>query len=842
MSLAYVGIKKASVRTTSRWALTGLFLFGFTGWLGEALAQPVTSTPAQTPEPEASSGEPVDDDWPDDLIEDQSEQKVEVPRDTGSTGPTSPTTSSAEQAAPVPARPNPPEPEELPPPPPPSEEGEHDSAKSETSLKAKAQDQGKMVVTGQSSAGYTVFDASSATKTDTPIMETPQSIQVVPRAVLSDQMVVDVGEVLENVSSVQAGGTNQTGLVTSFIARGFALSPLSNFYKNGRPFVFSVPPPTEAVERLEFVKGPASVLYGQAEPGGIVNLSLKRPTRRFFVEPRIQYGRFRHLKGIVDTGGPLGKRLGYRLNASYTNAKSFRALQHVREFVGVGVFSVRIAPRWKLVVDGSYQHRRQNADSGLSVAPAKPGEKYGSTVVQVPISRSLNEPWAEVKVAGVELGYELEGKIGSALKLTHSSSAQRQENHEVRADPLLILPDLATSGFVRGNMSKLYRVRNTQRLSLYSDLLAKLDLETGPFRHRVLGGLEYFRTVRGVTEYTPTFTRAQDFNVFAPKYTRTPPASLGAEKLRLGRSTLNQFGLFLQEQLTFNEWAHLLLSGRYDRFIDTLDTSRLDTGSAAVVDQNSGSPTFRVGALVQPRQQASFFVSYSQGFRPNLDPFANEQLDAQRSHQVEGGIKLSLFQENLSGTLTGYYLTKSNVMIVNAVSQTLNIAGQRDASGLELDLVGEVFPGFNLLMGYSFLHAKIKKGDPRPLGTPGVGMFDITGNTPPSSPKHSGRVWASYRVKQGPEWLRSFRVGAGLTARGKVTGDVFNAMTHAGYLRLDGMAGWRKQVGSVVLDAQINVKNITNARYFSSTVRNFIKPGAPLTVIGQIGARFGSKK
>lgn len=720
--------------------------------------------------------------------------------------------------------------------------GSSSSSSSSVSATASQQDQGKMVVTGQASPGYSVFDASSATKTDTPIMETPQSIQVVPRAVLSDQMVVDVGEVLENVSSVQAGGTNQTGLVTSYVARGFRLSPLSNFYKNGRPFVFSVPPPTEAVERLEFVKGPASVLYGQAEPGGIVNLSLKRPTRRFFVEPRVQYGRFRHIKGIVDTGGPVGKHLGYRLNASYTNAKSFRALQHVREFVGVASVALRFSKRWKLVFDGSYQHRRQNADSGLSVAPAKEGENYGSTVVDVPISRSLNEPWAEVEVAGAEFGYELDGKIGSHVTLTHSSSAQRQENHEIRADPMLILPAMPHSGFVRGNLSKLNRVRNTQRLTIYSDLLAKADFETGRFRHRVLAGLEYFRTVRGVTEYSPIFSRAQDFNVYEPRYTRAPPPGLGQDPIRLGRNTLNQFGAFLQEQLTFDEWIHLLLSARYDRFIDTLDASRMDTGSASIIDQKSGSPTFRVGTLFQPWEVASLFASYSQGFRPNLDPFANEQLDPQRSHQVEGGLKLSLFQGYLSGTVTGYYLTKTNVMIVNAVSQTLNIAGQRDASGVEADVVGEVIPGLNLLMGYSYLRAKIKKGDPRPLGRPGVGQHDITGNTPPASPKHSGRIWASYRFQQGPEWLQSFRLGAGLQARGKVQGDVFNTLTHDGYVRLDAMAGWSKQVGSVVLDAQLNVKNLTNTRYFSSMVRNYIKPGAPITVMGQLGARFGSRK
>lgn len=705
-----------------------------------------------------------------------------------------------------------------------------------------AQDQGKMVVTGQSMEGYSVFDASSATKTDTPIMETPQSIQVVPRAVLSDQMVVDVDEVLENVSSVQAAGANQTGLVTSFVARGFALSPLNNFYKNGRPFVFSAPPPTEAVQRLEFVKGPASVLYGQAEPGGIVNLSLKRPTRRFFAEPRVQYGRFRHFKGILDTGGPLGRSLGYRLNASYTNAKSFRALQHVRQFVGAGSFLIRIAPRWELVFDGSYQQRVQHADSGLSVMPAKEGEDFGKTVVDVPISRSLNEPWAQVDVAAAEVGYELSGEISPVLELTHSSSVQRQENDELRADPRPILSARPESGFSQGDMGKLYRVRNTQRLSLYSDVLAKADMESGRFRHRVLAGVEFFQSVRGVTESTPMSTRTQDFNIYNPRYTREPPPTLGDIPIRLGRSTLRQFGVFAQEQLTFDEWAHLLLSARYDRFFDSLDASRLDMGSASIIHQNSGSPTFRAGGLVQPWESASFFASYSQGFRPNLDPFANEQLAPQRSQQGEGGVKLSMFQGYLTGTLTGYYLAKRNVVIVNAVSQTLTIAGLRDASGLEADLVGEVIPGLNLLVGYSFLHARIRKGDPRPEDTKGVGTISTAGNIPPASPSHSGRIWASYRFKRGPKWIQAFRVGAGMQARSEVQGDVFNTLSHEGYVRFDAMAGWRKQVGAVVLDAQVNVKNLTDQRYFNSTVRNFIKPGAPLSIIGQLGARFGRKK
>lgn len=706
----------------------------------------------------------------------------------------------------------------------------------------QSEDQGTMTVTGQAMQGYSVFESSAATKTKTPIMETPQSIQVVPRGVFRDQMVTNVGEVLRNVSGVHSGGTNHTGLITQFTARGFVLSPMSNFYKNGRPFIFSVPPPTEAVERLEFVKGPASVLYGQAEPGGVVNLSLKRPTRKFFIEPRVQIGRFNYYKGALDSGGPITASLGYRANVSYTNAQSFRTFQHVKQWVAAGVLGWKIARGWKLNVDIGYQNRQQGADSGLSARPPVDGENYGTRVIDVPISRSLNEPWAKVDVQSVELGYELDGKINRHFSITQSTSVQRQENDETRADPLPILGAMPSQGYRRGDMAKLFRVRHSERLSLYTDLLGHASFETGPFRHRVLAGVEFFRSVRGVTEYAAMYTRARDFNVYEPIYLRQAPPGLGKNVLRLGRNTLRQFGLFAQEQLIWKDWVHLLLSVRYDWFLDTLDQSRLDTASSALIDQKQASPTFRVGTLLQPKDTISVFASYSQGFRPNLDPFANEQLDPQRSHQVEGGVKLSLFQDYVTATATGFYLQKSNVVIVNPVSQVLNIAGQRNASGFEADVVGELIPGLNVIAGYSLLRAKVAKGDPRPEGTPGVGTLSINGNTPPASPTHSGRLWATYRIRSGPTWLHGFKLGAGLQGRSEVQGDIDNTLQHPGYVKLDAMLGWTKQLKPGRLDCQINIKNLADKRYFDSTVRNFIKPGPPFTIMGQVAFRVGAKR
>ena len=697
-----------------------------------------------------------------------------------------------------------------------------------------------MTVRGHRKRGYSVTDATTATRTNTALVEIPQSIQVVPRGVLLDQQAVAVREVLENVSGVQPAGTDVTGVIDFFTARGFVLNPTTNFYRNGRPFVFSIQPPTEMLERIEFLKGPASVLYGQAEPGGIVNTVLRRPPTSWRSRATLQVGNYDTYRGQVGVGGPLTETLGFRANASIADVGGFREFQDSNRIHATAVASWTPTPWFELTVDGSYQKLDQAADSGLAAGPPQAGALFGDRVVDLPISTSLNEPWARLNLNARNAVYDALIHLNHAWQLRHTGSWQRQDSEELRADPGSIQQDKPTQDIKRGDLSRAFRSRRTERRVLYFDLslLGEFDTDMGEasVHHRFLLGADFFMSERGFTERTPILTPARDFNVFNPVYSEEPPPSLGSSTLFLGRSTLRQTGAFAQEQLTFNDWIHLLAGLRFDWFQDELQRSRFDTASNSIIDQTQSSMTLRGGAVAQPTEAFSVFLSYAEGFRPNLDRFTNSLLEPERSNQIEIGVRLSVLDRALLATLTAYNLSKTNVAITNPVSQVLNVAGRRRSRGIELDVVGRIANGLNVVLAYALLDAKVLEGDPRPLGTPGVGTRDISGNRPPGAPTHSARLWLTYRFEKS--FVAGLRLGAGTLIRTEVQGDIFNSLQHPGFTRLDAMLGWAGSSAGVEFDAQVNFRNLSDISYFSSQTRDFVRPGEPFTVLGRLSARF----
>ena len=707
----------------------------------------------------------------------------------------------------------------------------------------------RVVVRGRAISAYTVLEASTATKIPTPLLEIPQSIQVIPEQVLLDQQAVELGEVLENVSGVQASGTNRIGLVELFTVRGFQLNTTSNFYKNGRPFVFSIPPPPETLERVEFLKGPASVLYGQSEPGGIVNMSLKTPTTEPFVKGILQAGSFDFYKAHIDAGGPVGSKLGLRVNLSHQDSDSFRDFHAREQSVAAGAINWDPVHWLAVSLNGSYQKRIQQQDTGLTAGPAEPGQSStenfgrGNRVADIPITRSLNEPWTELDIEAREAAFDIKIFFNEHWQLRNTGSWQYQENDELRADPLSVIPqDDPINGNLRGDVSRALRDRETDRRTLYFDSSLLGEFEWGVSRHKFLVGVDHFDSDLGFTEFDPDILSSQLFNIFNPVYSNAPPPTLGEELARTSRGELTQKAVYVQEQLTLFDRLHVLAGARRDTFTDSLQTTfynpvtRLPSQEVVLLDQEQSATTYRGGVSYNPTTNFSVFVSYAESFKPNLDPFVGALIEPEEAEQWEAGLKMMLLDGFLTTTVTAFDLVKTNVVISNPVSQTLSIAGKRGAKGIEFDAIGELSAGWNLVANYAYLDAEVIEGDPRPGTTPGVGTITIEGNTPPASPEHSGKIWLTHQFQS--DRLLGYRFGIGVFARSQVQGDIFNTIQHPGYARFDAMFGWAGTIGNNDVDIQLNLKNITDEEYFNGTNRNFIKPGDPFTVLGQIAVAF----
>ncbi|MHC5821744.1 MAG: TonB-dependent receptor plug domain-containing protein [Nostoc sp.] len=334
----------------------------------------------------------------------------------------------------------------------------------------------ELVVTGEQD-GYRVPDASTATKTDTPLRDIPQSIQVIPRQIIDDQKTTRLRDVLQNVSGVTPGAGYQNSFDRVRI-RGFTQDTT---FRDGIRDNF---PSTDFanIERVEVLKGPASVLFGETEPGGIVNLVTKQPLSDPYYNVDLSVGNYAFYRSALDLSGPLNvdKTLLYRLNVAYENAGSFRDFISSQNIFVAPVIAWKLSENTDLKLFFEYNNRDYKPDRGVIAIGDRPGS--------VPISRFFGEPSInEGTVTNYKFGYNLEHRFSRDWQLRQTLSTNISKTDEIRvqiddleADGRTATRDIANFG---GTVQEDYR--------LQTDVIG--NFKTGTITHKLLFGVDLNR-------------------------------------------------------------------------------------------------------------------------------------------------------------------------------------------------------------------------------------------------------------------------------------------------------------------------------------------------------------
>lgn len=679
---------------------------------------------------------------------------------------------------------------------------------------------------------YTVTHATTATKTDTPLMETPVSVQVVPKQVLQDQRVNRLHEAIENVSGVRSQNDDLDGI--NFTIRGFQNL---HIFRNGlsltggrgsQPTVYE----TANLERVEVLKGPASVLFGRVSPGGLISLVTKRPLNQPYYKVEQEFGSFNHYRTVWDATGPLTESgaVGYRLTGSYQDYNSFRDFQGGRRLFIAPTLSFKLSRNTDLVVDLQYQRNSAQSDTGF---PA-----LGDRPAPIPLRRSFQEPNDRLDFTGsLNLGYDLTHRFTEHWSVTsrflYTNGTMQRRN--IVATAL----DEATG--------TLDRTPQFQKLigSTYS---TNLDLngrfETMGILHRVLVGGDYLHDY-----YNYQFSQGGGnfpINIFSPLYGSIPDsafddAARGTGGFNFFSTVLvRQAGVYWQDQLTLFNRLHVLLGGRYDHAEVRIGQS--DVSPAGATADRRARPedvdsqfSPRGGLLYQLTPEVSVYASYSKSFGVNNGRSAlGDPLPSQRGLQYEIGVKAELFSR-LTATLALFHLTNKNVATadLSTPDPTDSAAiGEARSRGIELDVVGMVTSRLNVIAHYAYLDTKVTKDN-----------SGLEGNRLINAPQHSGRLFAVYHLG-GDDGL-GWRIGGGITVVSKMEGDPENTFRLPAYARLDAMASYTTTVGGKPLTAQLNLRNLTNVEYFNGADQFFnsgprfgVYPAPPFTAIGTIRLEF----
>lgn len=658
---------------------------------------------------------------------------------------------------------------------------------------------------------YSLPNATTATKTDTPILETPVSIQVIPKAVLADKQSMTLPDAVNGHVSGVLGRTGGGFLYDNFIIRGLSGSGFGDAYRNGlfnRQDIYDI----ANIEQIEILKGPAAVLYGRIEPGGLVNYVTKKPLDTPYYAIQQQFGSYDQYRTLVDATGPIDddKTLLYRVNGSYTNNESFRDFVGNERFFVAPVITWRPNEKFETNLELEYKHDRFNADFGIPAIGQRPAP--------ISITRSLKDGFQRQTLESTLVGFDWTYHFNDDWKITQrylfkdwSLSGPALFNGGLRADNRTL------------NRSASVSVQDVMTHSGNIDLNGKFDILGS--KHNLLIGVDGFHST---TEAPSANGAAPSIDIYDPVYGQVDFAALTTNNRFFYRKE-SWVGAYVQDQITFFDKLHILLGGRYDNVTTGALSSpvSLDAAMAGRIAREDNAFSPRAGLLYQVQDWLSVYGSYTESFSSNNGVSAGgANFDPQKGKQYEVGIKTESQDKRFSSALAFFELTKSNLLTDDpneADPQYQILAGKIRSKGIELDLAGQVTEQLNLLATYAYTQVNYVQS-----------FSGLKGNRLENVPEHQGSLWGTWQFND------VFKVGLGTVAIDSRPCDTANTCILPGYARMDAMAAYFPRIGQHKLTLQLNINNLLDKDYYANTSggRHTSIPGSPLSVLGSLKYEF----
>lgn len=665
-----------------------------------------------------------------------------------------------------------------------------------------------LTVRGEQERGYSVKGASTATKTDTSLLQTPVSVQVVPKAVLDDKQAITMSDAVNGHVSGVLGRTGGGFLYDNFIIRGFSGTGFGDAYRNGlynRQDIYDL----ANVERLEILKGPAAVLYGRIEPGGLVNYVTKRPLDTRYNAIQQQIGTDHQFRTSIDATGPFdsGRTFLYRINGAYTDDESFRDFVGNERYFIAPVLTWRPTRNFELNLELERKRDRFHPDFGI---PA-----VGSRPAPIPNSRNLSDGPVRETINNTLVAFDWTYRFNDNwnLKQHYLQQDWRFDARQVLAGPMQA--DNQTQ-----SRNLLNSAQNVNTRSMNLDLDGKFELFGA--RHNVLIGVDTFRAETLADQF---FGAGPTINIFNPTYGLVNFDAIARNSNFYRKEDWS--GVYLQDQVTLFDKLHVLVGGRYDSVKTGAVSSpiSMEAAIAARIERSDDEFSPRFGVLYQLRDWLSVYGSYTESFGANNGVSVSGQaFDPQRGKQYEVGFKTESAEKRLSSTVALFDLTKYNILTADPNNPGFQIlAGEAKSTGLEVDVAGQVTDKLDLLATYAYTRARYTRNN-----------NGLQGNRLENSPRNQGSLWATYRFSE------AFRIGLGAVAVGNRQGDPNNSVQLPGYGRIDAMLAYTQRLGDSLLTVQLNAYNLLDKDYYANTSgsRNSVIPGAPRSFLGSVKYEF----
>ncbi len=644
--------------------------------------------------------------------------------------------------------------------------------------------------------GYVARRSASATKTDTPLIETPQSITVVPRAQMDDQGVQSVSQAVRYSAGVLGETRLSSGRYDSVFIRGFGGAGTgAGFINNldglrlqrGVNFLVPIGEPW-GLERVEVLRGPASVTFGQVKPGGLINMISKRPQEQAHGEVQVVLGTDQRRQLAFDIGGPVtpDKTILYRLVGLGRAADTqVDFTKEERLYIAPSLtFQPNAATSLTLLT--SYQRDPETGFYGFlpSVGTALPNRNG-----RIRSNFFPGEPSYEgYSRNALNLGYAFEHRFNEVFSFRQNL---RYSDLESRFRTVAA----ASLGADQRTLTRRVTASNEKAQTLGVDNQLQADFRTGPLTHKLLFGVDGY-WMDG-TAFTGAGGTVQTLDAFNPVYGRRPfavPAVPGTAQVT------EQYGIYLQDQIKLDRLS-LVVGGRFDRAMAR--TRNLTNG--ALSKQDDTANTGRVALMYNFDSGFAPYASYSTSFEPVAGTtFGGTPFKPTEGEQFEVGFKYEPPGYNAFFQAAVYDLTQTNVATADPNNVGFQVqTGEVRARGVELEARATVLENLDLVAAYAYTDAEVTKSNGADLG-----------KRPTVVPRHMASLWAHYTFKTG--LFSGLGLGAGVRYVGKGAGDPGNTFFTDDYALVDAAISYDLGAANAAMKGwkvQVNAQNLFDKEY-----------------------------
>lgn len=653
----------------------------------------------------------------------------------------------------------------------------------------------KTLVVSASDSGAASLPAytNSATKSAVPESKTPQVINTVGSKEIAARHASSLNEILRYAPGVSTETRGATSYMSEYKIRGFTVD---NSFYDGLQLPYNVTGNTKAsidpilIDHVDILKGPASVLYGNGSPGGLVNIQSKKPQKEQKTEVGFNSGSRKLREGYIDSTGAIADSdWSYRFIGKASAGDDQPRTTKSENYLVAPSLTWQPSDKTRLTLDAQYQDIPSLTPSDtMPLAALKALDSSHRTYA--------GDRWSGFKQRQWMLGYSFEHEFDNGWGI-----AQKARYFDVDTHQQSIYATGITDPAVSNTQLRRFAYTTDEDLKSFNiDNQVTKQWELGDWKHHLLAGVDYQR-MDSHFHYKYASAASPGIDISNPDYNQVNESALGLNTAQLNRLSFNQTGYYFQDQVEYGNLS-LIAGLRYDDYRST-NTDYFANNTKTWVDQHR--LTKRLGALYTFDNGIAPFISYSEGFKP-VSPTGNlTTAKPTTSRQLEGGVKYLLADYATTVTASVFNIRQKNVLTSDLTFLNYRQTGEVESKGAELSVISRPTENINIIANYAYTHALNTEDD------------KYQGKRPTQVAENTFNLWGDYTVDSGA--VRGLTVGAGARYVGPMEISLANDQGKLGGTTLwdmavsYNMAAVSPQLAGVTLKA--SAQNLTNKETFT---------------------------